>query len=227
MFLKSKQEVKEKTKSAPLDTQADNKEVQIRGSVGLGPYKAYFGAVNNWFFVSVVFALFGITQVAISGLDIFLSVWVSFENRVIHDREQQHLVLLNTTASPTSDISINTTTISSNLANETRMNQKLYDLEENILAERAQYITYYVVGILFVLVCVFNRTFAFFQMCLLASRNLHDSLFRGITRTWMSFFNTNPSGRILNRFSKDIDNIDTILPVALVDCLLVSSTTGT
>lgn len=160
------------------------------GSVGLGPYKAYFGAVSSFRFVVIVGVLFALTQFATSSLDIFLSVWVSFENRVISDR----------------------------LAKATNGTQ----FEATVLDERNAYVKYYTIGIVVVLALVFHRTFAFFQMCLLASRNLHDRLFRGITRAWMSFFNANPSGRILNRFSKDIDNIDTILPVALIDCLLVS-----
>lgn len=35
-----------------------------------------------------------------------------------------------------------------------------------------------------------------------ASRNLHNTMFQGVTRARMYFFHTNPSGRILNRFSK-------------------------
>lgn len=93
-----------------------------------------------------------------------------------------------------------------------------------IWEERHKYIYYYSFSMLIVLYLVFQRSFAFFQMCLKASRNLHDKLFRGITRATMYFFNTNPSGRILNRFSKDIGSIDTTLPVALMDCLLVSRT---
>lgn len=216
------QEVKENTKSAPVNAQADTKEVQIRGSVGLGPYRAYFSAVSNCFFVIVVFVLFGLTQLAVSALDIFLSVWVSFENRVIDDRYEQQQLVLNNTSQRLAEASIadfNATTATSAITNGTSV---LEAFEADVLAERADYIMFYVIGILVVLALVFHRTFAFFQMCLLASRNLHDRLFRGITRAWMSFFNTNPSGRILNRFSKDIDNIDTILPVALVDCLLVS-----
>lgn len=88
--------------------------------------------------------------------------------------------------------------------------------------KRYKYITTYSVAMLIVLFLVFLRSFSFFQMCLVASRTLHDKLFRGITRGLMHFFNTNPSGRILNRFSKDIGSIDTILPVALMDCLMVS-----
>lgn len=64
-----------------------------------------------------------------------------------------------------------------------------------------------------------HRTFAFFAMCLQASINLHDHIFRGISRATMFFYNNNPSGRILNRFSKDISSIDTLIPPALMDCL--------
>lgn len=66
------------------------------------------------------------------------------------------------------------------------------------------------------------RTFGFFRMCLRISLRLHDRLFRGITRTSMYFFNTNSSGRILNRFSKDIRTVDADLPHTLMDCLSVS-----
>lgn len=38
----------------------------------------------------------------------------------------------------------------------------------------------------------------------------------------MEFFHKNTSGRILNRFAKDIGSIDSVLPQVLVDCLIVS-----
>lgn len=104
--------------------------------------------------------------------------------------------------------------------NESLPNAENIDL---IWEERNKYnYYYYSFSMLIVVFLVFLRSFVFFQMCLKASRNLHDKLFRGITRATMYFFNTNPSGRILNRFSKDIGSIDTTLPVALMDCLLVS-----
>jgi ATP-binding cassette subfamily C (CFTR/MRP) protein 4 len=54
-----------------------------------------------------------------------------------------------------------------------------------------------------------------------ASRRLHDAMYSGITNATMLFFNLNPSGRILNRFSKDMGQIDEILPMTIVDVLQI------
>lgn len=79
---------------------------------------------------------------------------------------------------------------------------------------------YVYAGILAVLgVLVTCRAFSFYKMCLRISKNMHDLMFRGVTRTFMYFFNQNPSGRILNRFSKDVGTIDSTLPTVVVDCM--------
>lgn len=65
------------------------------------------------------------------------------------------------------------------------------------------------------------RSFLFFNVAMKASINLHNSMFRGITRAAMYFFNTNPSGRILNRFSKDMGQVDEILPAVMMDVIQI------
>lgn len=65
------------------------------------------------------------------------------------------------------------------------------------------------------------RSFAFFATCMRASMRLHDNMFRSISHATMRFFNTNTSGRVLNRFSKDIGAVDEMLPTALIDCLQI------
>ena len=47
---------------------------------------------------------------------------------------------------------------------------------------------------------------------LLASKTLHVKLLRNILRCPMSFFDTTPLGRVLNRFSLDIYIIDKAIP---------------
>lgn len=68
----------------------------------------------------------------------------------------------------------------------------------------------------------FTRCFFFYIACAKASMTLHDNMFIGLTRATMRFFYKNASGRILNRFSKDIGALDTILPMAFLDCIFVS-----
>jgi ABC-type multidrug transport system fused ATPase/permease subunit len=41
----------------------------------------------------------------------------------------------------------------------------------------------------------------------------HDKMFDRVLRATSLFFEQNPSGRILNRFSSDMDNMDLMLPI--------------
>ncbi|CAB0034970.1 unnamed protein product [Trichogramma brassicae] len=61
------------------------------------------------------------------------------------------------------------------------------------------------------------RSLTFYSLCLRSSQVLHDLAFRALVRTRMRFFDQNPSGRILNRFSKDMGSIDELLPRAMLD----------
>ncbi|XP_039167060.1 ABC transporter C family member 12 [Eucalyptus grandis] len=47
---------------------------------------------------------------------------------------------------------------------------------------------------------------------LYAAKTLHDSMLRSILRAPMLFFHTNPVGRIINRFAKDLGDIDRNVP---------------
>lgn len=63
--------------------------------------------------------------------------------------------------------------------------------------------------------------FAFYHTSTRGSLSMHDSMFASILQANMRFFNTNPAGRILNRFSKDIETLDVTMPYALINCLQV------
>ncbi|XP_068628825.1 ATP-binding cassette sub-family C member 4-like isoform X2 [Battus philenor] len=75
-----------------------------------------------------------------------------------------------------------------------------------------------------ILCCIFfitARAFMFFKVCMTASRNLHNDMFHSMLRGVMRFFDTNSSGRILNRFSKDIGALDELLPRFLLECIQI------
>ena len=56
------------------------------------------------------------------------------------------------------------------------------------------------------------RAFLFYQVSLSSSEQLHDRMTLAILKAPVLFFDTNPVGRILNRFSKDVGCMDEILP---------------
>lgn len=47
------------------------------------------------------------------------------------------------------------------------------------------------------------------------SRKLHNFMLESVLHSPMAFFDQTPIGRIINRFSKDIDIIDVLLPMNL------------
>lgn len=55
-------------------------------------------------------------------------------------------------------------------------------------------------------------SFCFYLAALKASENLHDQMTKAVMKAPVLFFDTNPAGRILNRFSKDVGCMDDILP---------------
>lgn len=59
---------------------------------------------------------------------------------------------------------------------------------------------------------VFLSSFSIAIASFFASRSLHVNILNNILRSPMTFFDTTPLGRILNRFSKDMNVIDETIP---------------
>ena len=64
---------------------------------------------------------------------------------------------------------------------------------------------------------VLFRGFNFYYIALHASKRLHNKMLRRLVHTPVRFFDTNPSGRVLNRFSKDVGFMDEQLPQAFYE----------
>ncbi|XP_064638747.1 ATP-binding cassette sub-family C member 5-like isoform X2 [Lineus longissimus] len=64
-----------------------------------------------------------------------------------------------------------------------------------------------------ILITTCIRSLLLMKCTLHASNTLHDLLFVKVLRSPMSFFDMTPTGRVLNRFSKDIDDTDSGLPI--------------
>ena len=63
---------------------------------------------------------------------------------------------------------------------------------------------------------------AFLKALMRSSRFLHSSMLASILRSTMQFFESTPVGRIINRFSKDVEAVESLIPTSykmLIRCL--------
>ncbi|CAG4967364.1 unnamed protein product [Colias eurytheme] len=171
-------------------------EGQNKGSVSNSVYVSYISSGGGKFTLLLLLSLFIVAQIFYSSTDIWLKDWVNLEE----SNSAQNIAIRNSTlAEPPVDYE------------SLPLNRWHLSREQCV----------YVYGSL-IAICMFftwNKLLVFYNTCIRASVNLHDTMFRGVTNAPMWFFHHNPSGRILNRFSKDMGQVDTLLPVALVDCL--------
>ncbi|XP_053420094.1 ATP-binding cassette sub-family C member 4 isoform X2 [Nycticebus coucang] len=61
------------------------------------------------------------------------------------------------------------------------------------------------------------RSLLSFYVLVNSSQTLHNRMFESVLKAPVLFFDRNPIGRILNRFSKDIGHLDDLLPMTFLD----------
>ncbi|XP_054158179.1 ATP-binding cassette sub-family C member 4-like, partial [Oppia nitens] len=101
-------------------------------------------------------------------------------------------------------INRDTNNINHNVTDSTISDDNRFNETENIKIYSILLVTIFVSLIL--------RSTTWFVMCIKSSINLHNRIFYRLMRTRITFFDTNPVGRILNRFTKDMGTVDEMLP---------------
>lgn len=59
------------------------------------------------------------------------------------------------------------------------------------------------------------------QIAMRASIRLHNRMYDSVMRAALAFFRTHPTGQILNRFSKDMGQVDDMLPTEMMDVIQI------
>lgn len=167
----------------------DFQESSSKGKVKGSIMFQYFFAGGNCCFVSIVLILYVLAQALASGADFFVSYWTNVEETRV-----------NNNVNSTSEV----------------ITKSLIEPNESFFTrENCIYIyTGLIIALFFVALA---RSMLFYKMAMLSSQKLHDMMFSSVIYSPMRFFDTNPSGRILNRFSKDVGAIDELLPKAVLD----------
>ncbi|XP_037030674.1 probable multidrug resistance-associated protein lethal(2)03659 isoform X2 [Bradysia coprophila] len=178
-----------------------NVEKQYEGS-RVDVYKFYFKSIRSVHFLVLVAFLLIISQFFAGGTDYFISSWNTATSWEISLSRSKIKTFSLRTYNSSNEPDTVLTKDADVWLNE---NSPFVSLNCGLMAALA--------------VATVYRTFQFFELCLSASIALHDDLFLSVLRAKMKFFDSNPTGWILKRFSKDLLNIDTRLPQALIEFL--------
>ncbi|XP_039312865.1 probable multidrug resistance-associated protein lethal(2)03659 isoform X2 [Solenopsis invicta] len=174
----------------------DGLETTSRGIVKGSIFIKFFKTGGNLCMAFIVLLLLLVTQAIVSFSDYFVPFLVNFI-------EAQNFQAKDLNMNQTDDIYMNMTNIHDHIAIE----------DPTVI----NYLYIYT-GIVFAIFIIgITRSLVFYKTCMMCSQRLHDMMFSALIRTEMRFFDTNPSGRILNRFSKDMGAVDELLPKAILD----------
>ncbi|XP_046746905.1 ATP-binding cassette sub-family C member 4-like [Diprion similis] len=184
-----------------------NEEEIAKGRMSIQVYKGYFLAGGNPCMLILLIVIFIIAQVVANTSNYWLSYWTNHNSIAAAPRSN---VAINNGNASSQNIDVKNT-IQAFAVIESLWFDESGRLSTNIAIQ--VYTTLIVANILLIL----TRSLLFMRTCMNASRNVHNSMFSNLLRAPMRFFNTNPAGRILNRFSKDVGTMDEILPKAMLE----------
>lgn len=188
-------------------------EMSSKGTVQGSVLLNYVRCGANPLILVGLLLLFIATQIAASGADFWVAFWTS--------QEEQRIFLRHNASEGEVSERANVSVVLEDAMPEVDLPQEsLMSTEMCMAIHGALVVSIFLVAI--------SRSISFYQTSVRASQNLHDSMFNGCVSTSMRFYDTNPSGRILNRFSKDMGSVDELLPKAILDATqIILSMIGT
>ncbi|CAH1098767.1 unnamed protein product [Psylliodes chrysocephalus] len=220
-------------------------ELIEKGDISSDTYIGYWRAGASILFLLFTFSMFITAQVVTNCSDMWVTHWVNDEVKLSQSNNNRTYIPLPSSVKNASDtvftanlslptttasslLEISTTNITNNLLtstnNSTMFIKSIDEINStpiNEIKPREYYIWIYTILIVSSIILLTIRSFLFYHICMTASKVLHSRMFNNVLLAPMRFFNSNPSGRILNRFSKDMGAIDEILPRAQFDSVQI------
>ncbi|XP_076650867.1 ATP-binding cassette sub-family C member 4 isoform X2 [Halictus rubicundus] len=232
---------KDEDESEPQETE----ELMGKGSISKSLYWRYFRAGGSILMILGFILSLILGQLGSSGSDYFVAFWTKQEEMRVKNNINHTLHIWKESAptTPSSFVAnasemINETVASvvdsfnetipefpTTLDNSTLDNNNIWTVNTG---PRMEYFldrdtALWIYGILIIASIVMTtiRNIIFYKICMNSSKNLHNLMFSSLLKAPMLFFDTHPSGRILNRFSKDVGAVDEMLPKTMIESIQI------
>ncbi|KAG1673329.1 Multidrug resistance-associated protein 4 [Nymphon striatum] len=169
----------------------DNIEEATSNSVSWKVYEDFFRAAGNPFLILLTsISLNIIYSLILLGFDYWIKIWTEFED--------QKTSLPGNRSTSTEHLGFS-------------FNSHFQNNQNSLI----------ILSIICLISVLFSIPTIFFDImfCLRAARKLHDRMFNKLLHAPIKFFNCHPIGEILNRFTKDIGEIDEYIPAGYQDFL--------
>ncbi|KAK5645931.1 hypothetical protein RI129_004395 [Pyrocoelia pectoralis] len=223
MSIISHESVQQEDENEPQETQ----ELVEKGAISSSVYLAYIRAGGPIVLLVCFIVMLILAHMAYMSCDIWLRYWTNEEEQQLFQNGANNEMVSPSDVSKLYEILtmppnfLNTSQNSSFVTESPTIDNN--DTQYTLLS-KYEYIYVYTALIVLTISLTIFRSMMFFKICMNASKGLHNTMFFNILKATMRFFDTNPSGRILNRFSKDMGAIDEILPKALIDAIQIFAT---
>ncbi|XP_073944234.1 probable multidrug resistance-associated protein lethal(2)03659 [Choristoneura fumiferana] len=195
-----------------------------KGRVSGSVYSQYFRAGGGWCLLLLTVLAIVLAQVVTSLSDLWLTYWMNNVEGDISEQERARNFTLAQALS--SNVSTAISEATTEVPNSTFVPEILKNASIVLAPLRSSedssfFIYIWAIGIIGCILLTTGRSVLFLRVCMRSSIKLHNQMFSNILSATMRFFDTNPSGRILNRFSKDMGIVDEILPRMYLDSIQV------
>ncbi|XP_076758535.1 ATP-binding cassette subfamily C member 4 isoform X2 [Xylocopa sonorina] len=222
----------------------ETEELMAKGNVSKSLYWKYFRAGGSILMIFIFASTLIFGQIGSSGCDYWVAYWTKQEEMRIKNNNTDHKMQIFTqnfslSSSSARDLDeLMNDTIVSDMDTFNDTISKLFTSKSNnsdtnltlVFNGKFEDTSYYdqdtalwIYGgfITASIVLTTIRNLVFYKICMNASKNLHNLMFSSLLKAPMLFFDTHPSGRILNRFSKDVGAVDEILPRTMIESIQI------
>jgi ABC-type multidrug transport system fused ATPase/permease subunit len=194
-----------------LKQKASKEEKKVEGGVEWRVYFLYLASMGPWWYWVIVTTVFVLQQIGSVATSVWIRQWAanySTSSRAVYSTSASRSTA-GYSGSCFASGSCHWALLS--FIHTERVNTQSSDVDVWYYLG-----VYALIGIVYALLS-FLREIIVFAGSLRASRDIHKALLHNIMRATGRFFDSTPLGRMMNRFSKDIEAIDQeVAPVALV-----------